>query len=77
MSSGLPAGITEAVSVVVHPLAPGIAMDLAPRESIFAVSPVPLFVVVVVYQTQSFAAGVKDGDVEQDCAVPDPEESAH
>jgi hypothetical protein len=37
-----------AVSVVVHPLVPGIAIDFAPSELMFTVRPVPLFVVVVV-----------------------------
>ena len=66
----------EAVSVVVHPLAPGMATDLLPRELILMVKPVPLFVVVVVYHTQSLAAGVKLGEVLADCAVPEPDVSA-
>ena len=36
------------VNVVVKPLAPGIAIDFAPSELMFAVSPVPEFAVVVV-----------------------------
>jgi hypothetical protein len=38
----------EAVSVVVHPLDPAIAIDFAPSELMFVVSPVPELVVVVV-----------------------------
>ena len=41
-------GIIIAVSVVVQPDAPAIATGVAPKESTFTVSPVPLFVVVVV-----------------------------
>jgi hypothetical protein len=41
-----------AVRVVVHPLEPGIASDFAPRELGLRVSPVPLFVVVVLYMKQ-------------------------
>jgi hypothetical protein len=73
---GLFAGITLAAKVVVQPLEPAMAMLFAPRESTFVVRPVPLFVVVVVYRMQSSVTGEMVGEVEQLCAVPEPEESA-
>ena len=69
-----------AVSVVVHPLAPGTATDFAPKELTFSVKLVPELVVVVVYQIQELGPpvpplGVNVGVVLQVCAEPELEES--
>jgi hypothetical protein len=65
-----------AVRVVVHPLEPGMAMDLAPRELTLTVRLEPELVVVVVYHMRSLVTGVTRADaVVQVCAVADPEVS--